>query len=132
AGACAKSIGGAPMVCSGDYGQTAGTLSFPAGKSTQTIAVPVNGNRMHQPDRTFSVVLTAPDRPKTALARGNGVIVDNDPVPSLTIDDADVDERDFGSLPVLVTVRLSNPTSEPVTADWATPLSHDPDCRPIS
>ncbi len=41
-----------------DYIAETGTVSFPAGATSATIAIPVIGNTILQPDRTFSVTLT--------------------------------------------------------------------------
>jgi hypothetical protein len=44
-----------------DYTAEAGTVTIPAGSSSATIAIPVLGNLLLQPDRTFSVTLTGVD-----------------------------------------------------------------------
>ena len=41
-----------------DYTAEAGTVTIPAGAASATIAIPVLGNLLLQPDRTFSVTLT--------------------------------------------------------------------------
>jgi hypothetical protein len=41
-----------------DYTAETGTVTFPAGASSATIAIPVTGNLILQPNRTFSVELT--------------------------------------------------------------------------
>jgi hypothetical protein len=44
-----------------DYTAETGTVTIPAGATSATIAVPVIGNLLLQPDRTFSVTLTGVD-----------------------------------------------------------------------
>ena len=66
-----------------DYTAISGDLTFDAGVTTRTIAVPVHGDTLVEPDETFSVVLSAPTG-ETALgdATGVGTITNNDVVPS--------------------------------------------------
>ncbi|HYH69206.1 MAG TPA: FG-GAP-like repeat-containing protein, partial [Urbifossiella sp.] len=43
-----------------DYQATSGTVSFASGQETATIAVPVNGDLLDEPDETFTVTLSDP------------------------------------------------------------------------
>jgi hypothetical protein len=43
-----------------DYVATYGTLSFASNQTTATISVPIIGNTVFQPDRTFTVALSNP------------------------------------------------------------------------
>jgi hypothetical protein len=44
-----------------DYGATAGTLTFAPGETTKTVVVPIFGNTVAQPDKTFSLVFSNPN-----------------------------------------------------------------------
>ncbi|MCU1455407.1 MAG: hypothetical protein JWN46_3553 [Acidimicrobiales bacterium] len=43
-----------------DYTPTSGTVTIPAGQTSTTASVPIVGNRSDEPDKTFSLTLSAP------------------------------------------------------------------------
>ena len=61
-----------------DYTAISGTLTFAPGQLTQTIAVPVLGDTVVEPNETFVVNLTAPANATLADGQGIGTILDND------------------------------------------------------
>jgi hypothetical protein len=63
----------------GDYRATSGTLTVPAGQTTGTITVPVNGDRLPEADETFFVNLSSPTNAVIADGRGVGTIADDEP-----------------------------------------------------
>ncbi len=67
-----------------DYTATTGDLSFAPGEPTKTIAVPVKGDTVDEPDETFNVVLSAPTNASISDASGTGTITDDDPTPGST------------------------------------------------
>ena len=80
-----------------DYTTTTGTVTIPAGSLTGTLNVPVLGDLIDEPDETFFVNLTNPPGGATLLdAQGLGTILDDDPVPSVSIDDVAVVEGNTG------------------------------------
>ncbi len=103
-----------------DYTATAGTLTFPANTTSQTITVPVLDDALDENDETYSVVLSAPVNATIAKAIGTGTIVDNDPTPSLTINNVSVAEGNSGTTPAVFTVTLSAPSGRTVTVNYAT------------
>jgi hypothetical protein len=62
-----------------DYRTASGTLTIPAGQTTGTIAVPVNGDRLREANETFFVNLGAATNAVIADGRGVGTIVDDEP-----------------------------------------------------
>jgi hypothetical protein len=100
----------------GDYAPAAGTLAFPAGTTTQSIAVSIHGDTLNEDDETFAVALTAPTNAAIGVTSGVGTIVDDDPLPALSIADVSVGE---GGAAVF-TVTLSAPSGRRVTVDFAT------------
>jgi large repetitive protein len=61
-----------------DYVSTSGLLSFPAGVTTRTLQVSVNGDRKCEDDETFSVQLSQPVGATLADAVGVGTILNDD------------------------------------------------------
>ena len=66
-----------------DYMATAGTVTFTAGQVSQTVTVTVLRDTNVEPDETFFVNLSAPVGGTILKATGNGVILNDDPAPSL-------------------------------------------------
>jgi hypothetical protein len=102
-----------------DYQAVSGTLTIPAGQITGTITVLVNGDLTDEWDQTFYVNLTSPD---VAIADGQGLgtIVDNDPPPTLVIQNASIVEGNSGVAVMYFTVTLSAPSEKVVTVNFAT------------
>jgi Calx-beta domain len=65
-----------------DYQAASGTLSFPAGTVTRTVAVNVLGDTAIEPDETFALNLSAPVGATLADGQGQATIADDD-APSL-------------------------------------------------
>jgi large repetitive protein len=103
-----------------DYTATSGTLTFNPGTTTQTITVPITGDRLDEIDKNFSVNLTNPINASIADNIGIGTIIDNDPVPSISIDDKTITEGDSGSSNLTFTVSLSEASSKTITVNYST------------
>jgi len=65
-----------------DYVAASGTLTFPAGQTTKTVSVTVNGDTTAEPAETFSVTLSAPTGATLAKASGTGTITNDDVAPA--------------------------------------------------
>ena len=61
-----------------DYVSTSGTISFPAGTTTQTISVTVNGDQIDEQDETFFLNIKRPDNARITDLQGRGTIVDDE------------------------------------------------------
>src|SRR5262249_47432543 len=61
-----------------DFTAVSGTLTFPAGTTTQPIQVPIVGDTIPEANETFTVNLTGAVGATIARASGTGTIVDND------------------------------------------------------
>ncbi len=102
-----------------DYAAASGKLSFAPGQTTQTIRVAVTGDRLVEPDESFSVTISGARNAKIAGATGLVTIVDDEP--RITIEsDVLVAEGDSGTTLFTFTVRLSAAHDEEVTVDYAT------------
>ncbi|MDA1017254.1 MAG: FG-GAP-like repeat-containing protein, partial [Planctomycetota bacterium] len=103
-----------------DYVANVGSITFPAGTTTQTIAVLVNGDTMDENNETFSVILSNPTNATLADSTGIGTINDDDGPPTITIADTSAAEGDSGTTPMTFTVQLSHTSSNTVTVNYTT------------
>jgi photosystem II stability/assembly factor-like uncharacterized protein len=72
-----KTSDGTATVADGDYVAASGTLTIPAGQSSGTINVTVNGDTDSEPSETFSVTLSGPKNATIKTAKGTGTILDS-------------------------------------------------------
>ncbi len=77
-----------------DYNAASGTLTFNPGETSKTIAVTVRGDLLDEANEVFSVKLSNPVGATFVASEAKGTIVDNDPMPSLSISDVTVWEPD--------------------------------------
>jgi PKD repeat protein/disulfide oxidoreductase YuzD len=103
-----------------DYTATSGTLTFNPGQTTQTIAVQVIGDKVYEGTETFFINLTSPTNALISDAQGVATILENDPAPTLTINDQTITEGDSGTKLITFTVTLSGSSTLPVSVDYAT------------
>ena len=104
-----------------DYQANTGTLNIPAGQTSRTITILVNGDTTPEVDETFFVNLSKPDQTIIGNAQGKGTILNDDgPVPA-TFEFAQSNysvQEDLGAL--TVTVKRSGDTSAAASIDYAT------------
>jgi hypothetical protein len=105
-----------------DYTASSGTLIFPAGVTTQTFTVSILDDLLDETTEVIGLHLT-----NAAGAGSIGVptdsqllIIDDDPTPSLRINDVAVTEGDVGTVDAVFTVTLSAASSFTVTANFTT------------
>ena len=103
-----------------DYQTTSGTLNFAPGETTQTVTVPVNADLLDEIDENFTVNLSSAVGATIADGLGLGTIIDNDPLPTLSVNDVTVTEGDAGTVAAAFTVSLSVPSGRSVTVGYAT------------
>lgn len=107
-------------VAGSDYQSGSGVLTFSPGMATQTISVPVFGDFEEEGDETFAVLLTnSTGAVIAAQGRGNGVIIDDDPI-TVSIGDVSIVEGDAGQPLAVFTVTASRGSHTPWAADFAT------------
>ena len=113
----------------GDYTAIAPPVTLtwnPGDPAAKTVTVLVNGDATYEPDETFLLNLTNPAGASFLDNQAQGTILNDDGVPSFTIDDVAVTEGDAGPstgkrLAVATfTVTLSNPAQQVVTVDYET------------
>ncbi len=106
-----------------DYTPVSGTLTFPPGASSRTVSVPLLGDALDEGDETLTLTLSAPAGARLADGVALGTIVDDDPLPSLSVADVGVVEGTGGSQSAVFTLTLSPASGRGVdvqaaTVDW--------------
>jgi hypothetical protein len=102
-----------------DYIAASGTVTFLAGQTTQTIQVPIVGDRTAEPDELFSVNLSNPDGALLSTSHAIATIANDEP--SVWIDyNASQAEGNSGTSTMRFTVHLSAPYDVPVTVNYVT------------
>ncbi len=94
--------------------------TIPAGSSTYTFTVQANGDALNEPSETFFVNVTNVVNAVVVDIQGVGTIVNDDPLPSLSINDVTVVEGNSGTTNAVFTVTLSAASGQTVTVNHAT------------
>lgn len=94
--------------------------TIPAGSSTYTFTVLVNGDALNEPSETFFVNVTNVVNAVVVDGQGVGTIVNDDPLPSLSINDVSVVEGNVGTVNAVFTVTLSAASGQTVSVNYAT------------
>ena len=106
-----------------DYVATSGTVTFLPGSVSETVTVTVNGDLLNELDETYNVTLSSPVNAAITDPTGLGTITDDDPEPTLSIDDVPVLESlagAAGTTNAVFTVTLSAASGQQVTVGYAT------------
>ena len=103
-----------------DYTPVTGTITFPSESTDPVlISVPVIDDTRHEPNQMVFLHLLNPVEAVTDLD-GVGEIRDDDPIPSVGISDVTVGTSSTGTINAVLTVTLSNDTSDVVTVSYST------------
>lgn len=99
-----------------DFTSVGGTLTFPPGSTSAPVSVPIVGDLLDEFDETFVLQLSQPAPASAVLQDGTALatIVDDDPIPTISIGNAAVTEGDCGHTPITFTVSLSQPSGKNV------------------
>jgi hypothetical protein len=103
-----------------DYTASNGTLTFVPGVTSQTLIVPVLGDTLDETNETFNVQLSNAVNASIDDPLGVATINDNDPQPSLRIDDITATEGDTGTSIATFTLSLSAASGQTVTVNYTT------------
>jgi len=106
-----------------DYTAKSGTLSFAVGETAKTIDVLVTGDTQVEADETFLVRLTSAAGATITTSQATGTIANDDqppPVPTVSIGNAIVSERNTGTVNMVFIVTLSQAAAGAVTVRYAT------------
>ena len=103
-----------------DFDGAGGTLAIPAFAASGVISVPVLADTMFEDDERFTLTLRNPSHGTLADAEAIGVIVNDDPMPALSVDDVFVAEGDSGTRTATFTVTVSTVIDRPMTVKYFT------------
>ncbi|PPU51845.1 autotransporter outer membrane beta-barrel domain-containing protein [Xanthomonas arboricola] len=106
---------GVDYVASSLTGQT-----IPAGSSSATFTVLVNGDTLSEPNETFFVNVSNVTGASVGDGQGQGTIVNDDALPALSIDDVSVNEGNSGTTTATFTVSLSAASGQTVSVNYIT------------
>src|SRR5213078_5122389 len=103
------------------YATQSGTLTFSPGVTTRNISLAVVNDTTDEDDETVSVSLSSPTNATLgAIATHTYTILDDDPPPSLSINNVTVTEGNTGNTMARFTVTLSVASGKTVTVDYVT------------
>ena len=84
------------------------------------MTVPVNGDLLDEANETFFVNLSNPSNVTIADGQGLGTINDNDPLPTVSVNDVTVTEGNGGTVNATFTLSLNGPSGRSLSVDYAT------------
>jgi chitinase len=100
----------------GDYGAVAGTVTIPAGHLVEQVTVKTADDAVPEATEHFEFNLANPVNATIGDGHADGIILDNDGLPTVSVGDAHATE---GS-PIVFTVTLSAKSAVPVQVGWKT------------
>ena len=103
-----------------DYTAVSGTITFPAASGTRTISVPIASDALDEDDETFTVTLSAPTGANIGDGQALGTILDDDPLPTLDLNDCGVAEGNGAPAVCGFLLKLSPVSGRAVTVNYAT------------
>jgi len=95
-------------------------LTFTPGQTSKPVTIAVKGDLKDEDTETFFVTLSAPTNATIADAQGVGTILDNDPLPQLSIGDVSVTEADSTTVAAKLKVTLTPVSGRSVSFSFAT------------
>jgi Calx-beta domain-containing protein len=108
-------------IAPGDYTATSGTATIAGGTRDAVVPVSIVGDTLSEGNETFTVKLSNASGGNTiADDTGTGTIVDDDPLPSLRVNDVSVSEGNTGTRNATFTVTQSAVAGRDVTVHYAT------------
>ena len=114
----AYTVSGIEATAGEDFVASSGTLSFPAGTTSQAVSVSVNGDTLSEPDERIQVTLSTPVNATLADSSGVLTLTNDDAAPTLSIADASVAEGDAGTRVETLTVTLGAASAQSVSVDY--------------
>ena len=102
-----------------DYRETHGTLTFSPGVTNGTILVPIQGNTLNEPDKTFQVKLLNATNADIGVSQATGIIENDDALPLASINDVTAIQSG-GKWSAQFDVSLSAPSGQIIQMDYLT------------
>jgi hypothetical protein len=111
---------GTATVADADYVSANGTLTFPAGVTSKTVTVTVNGDTTYERKESVAVVLSNPSGTALGTSTAIAAIVNDDPAPSVAIAKTSVLEGDTGTTTLTYALTLTGATALPAVVRYRT------------
>ena len=103
-----------------DYVASSGTLTIPAGQTSGTISVTINGDTSQESDETFKVNLSNPTNATLDNTSATGTILDDDTPPVISVANTSVTEGNTAPQNMIFTLTLDHSFGEDVSVDYTT------------
>lgn len=103
-----------------DYGPVNGALTFATGVDQQLIVVPIGGDVVREGDQAFQLQLTNAVNASIDRAAALGTIVDDDPLPVVSISGGSVIEGNSGVQDAVFSITLEGASESPISVDFTT------------
>jgi uncharacterized repeat protein (TIGR01451 family) len=107
-------------VAPGDFLATNGVLIFAAGETNKVVSVVINGDALNEFDETFNLNLSSPTNASLADGSGLGTLLNDDPLPTVSIGDVTLAEGNIGTTNATFAVNLSAPSGLNVSVNYST------------
>lgn len=117
-----SSLAGDTATAGADYIRQIRTITFNPGQTSRTIAVDTVGDRLVEPDETFSAQFSNVRGAVAGRLLAHGTILDDDPTSdgAIGVSDPSVIEGNTAVATLAFEVRLATPATAPVTMDYTT------------
>ena len=89
------------------------TITFAPGQVTRTVSVAIAADLLDEIDESFTLNISNAVNATISDPLGLGTITDNDPTPTLSVDDVTVIEGDVGTVAATFTVTLNTVSGQP-------------------
>ena len=103
-----------------DYVTSSGTVTIPAGQTSGTISVTINGDTAQESDETFKVNLSNPTNATLGNTSATGTILDDDTPPAISVANTSVTEGNSATQNMIFTLTLDHPFGENISVDYTT------------
>ncbi|MFM7129943.1 MAG: Calx-beta domain-containing protein, partial [bacterium] len=103
-----------------DFVTKSGTITFAPGEMSKQVAIEILSDQLYERDEKFYFVLDTPFQATIGTSRAIGTILNDDPMPGLRVTDTTINEPTGSSSILNINVVLTQPSTLPVTVDYAT------------
>lgn len=105
-----------------DFANVRTIVSFEPDQASKTVTIPIVNDLIDEPDETVNLALESPTGGAVLGSPINAIltIVDNDPAPTLSINDLTQNEGNSGTTNFNFTISLQGQSSQPVTVLYST------------
>ncbi|GAP97340.1 Calx-beta domain-containing protein [Leptolyngbya sp. NIES-2104] len=103
-----------------DFTANSGTLTIAPGQTTGTIPIAILNDTIREQNESFSVRLSNPTDATITTETVTATIVDDDPIPTVSIANVSKPEGNSGNTPLQFEVTLSNASDREIVLNYAT------------